>query len=222
MIIGICGDIGSGKDTVADLLIEEFGFARASFAGPLKEWVLSLVEPLGVEHRHIFGTQADKVEPLLMLFARVKGVITTDGSPGQDPVPWTGRALLEYFGTDVGRNIHPDIWVKRMVNNHLALKFAFGTAGRTVVPDVRFANEFAAIRELGGEIWRTHLVVPHTKGCGRALIVACTCGSIETTGHVSDNEWRTEQFDRILKAPKPGVTLLQEQARLAYKELPTS
>ena len=39
MIIGICGFIGSGKDTVADYLVNFHGFRRESFANSLKDAV---------------------------------------------------------------------------------------------------------------------------------------------------------------------------------------
>jgi broad-specificity NMP kinase len=39
MIIGICGLIGSGKDTVADILVQENNFKKLSFADKLKDGV---------------------------------------------------------------------------------------------------------------------------------------------------------------------------------------
>ena len=39
MIIGVCGFIGSGKDTIADYLTNFHGFRRESFAGSLKDAV---------------------------------------------------------------------------------------------------------------------------------------------------------------------------------------
>jgi cytidylate kinase len=39
MIIGICGFIGSGKDTIADYLANVRQFRRISFAGTLKDAV---------------------------------------------------------------------------------------------------------------------------------------------------------------------------------------
>ena len=41
MIIGICGLIGSGKGTVADILVENHNFEKLSFADKLKDGVAS-------------------------------------------------------------------------------------------------------------------------------------------------------------------------------------
>ena len=215
MIVGLTGDVGSGKDVVGSLLVEEFGFVRYSFAEPIKEWVLSLVEPLGVEPRHIFGAndetkQADMAEPLEMLPPLNARII---------PEYWTGRSLLEYLGTDVARSIHPDVWVQRFVRQYYA-------PHRTVITDVRYPNEFAAIRKLGGVVWRTRLDVDHdSRGSGwfcpadKDWRNACACGAIESTGHASDEEWRSEPFDLELKAPKPGVDQLHAQVRHAATSL---
>ena len=42
MIIGICGFIGSGKDTAADYLVNSHGFRRESFANSLKDAVAAV------------------------------------------------------------------------------------------------------------------------------------------------------------------------------------
>ena len=42
MIIGICGFIGGGKDTIADYLVNVQHFRRVSFAGALKDAVSSV------------------------------------------------------------------------------------------------------------------------------------------------------------------------------------
>jgi dephospho-CoA kinase len=39
MIIGMCGLIGSGKGTVADILIDQYNFKKISFADKLKDAV---------------------------------------------------------------------------------------------------------------------------------------------------------------------------------------
>ena len=42
MIIGICGLIGSGKGTVADMLEQEHSFVKVSFADSLKDVVAAV------------------------------------------------------------------------------------------------------------------------------------------------------------------------------------
>ena len=37
MIIGLCGFAGSGKGTLADILVENHGFRKISFATKLKD-----------------------------------------------------------------------------------------------------------------------------------------------------------------------------------------
>ena len=58
MIIGICGFIGSGKDTAANYFVAQQGFKRDSFAGALKDavatvfgWDRELLEGLTPEAR---------------------------------------------------------------------------------------------------------------------------------------------------------------------------
>jgi cytidylate kinase len=51
MIIGVCGLIGAGKDTIADYLVNVHGFRRDSFAASLKDAVAA-----------IFGWDRDMIE----------------------------------------------------------------------------------------------------------------------------------------------------------------
>ena len=136
LVIGLCGDIGAGKSTVAKFL-EARGFTRSlGFANKLKLVLLDVYGPLGMERRHLFGTQADKNEPL-------PGILGPDGQPQ------SGRGLAEHIGTRGFREACPDTWAKYLFATWAAWP---GDAGM-VIEDVRFQNEINVIRDFGGEIW---------------------------------------------------------------------
>lgn len=180
-LIGVCGDIGAGKSTVANILKHEHGFAQVSLAYPLKKLA---IEIFGLESRHVFGTQTEKDEPI----PHVRGA---DGEPR------TARYILEYLGTEAFRTVDPDVWAKlarrrivELINPSLERMEANTEAKprhaprRVVVPDVRFPNEFERLRELGGVVWK---------------VVRVGFDS-PRTGHESDEAWRLESHDAILVA----------------------
>jgi hypothetical protein len=144
MIIGICGFQSSGKDTIADFLIKEYGFKKMSFAGALKD-IVSIM----------FGWSRDKLE----------GLTKEDRIWREQIDPWWSRKLnkpllspryvLQYFGTDLFRNNwNPDIWVHIMENKLCE----FGS--NVVITDCRFENEIQLINRLGGKIIQVHRNIP--------------------------------------------------------------
>jgi hypothetical protein len=137
-IIGLCGDIGSGKDAVADYLVEHYGYRRLSWAEPLKVVCLRVYGPLGAEPRHFFGSQADKNEEL-------PGITDPSGTPQ------TGRKIMEHIGTDGFRFLDRATWVKHGIATQVD---AFRDC-KWVVSDVRFTNEFEAIHSRDGVVWQT-------------------------------------------------------------------
>jgi hypothetical protein len=139
MIIGICGLIGSGKDTVADYLVNSHEFRRESFAGTLKDAVAA-----------VFGWDRT------MLEGRTKA--SRDWREQVDPwwaarlgIPkLTPRWVLQNWGTEVCRKgFHDDIWIASLENK---LRNA---EDNVVISDCRFPNEIASIRNAGGLVIRT-------------------------------------------------------------------
>ena len=139
MIIGICGLIGSGKDTVADYLVHSHEFRRVSFAGTLKDAVAA-----------VFGWDRT------MLEGRTKA--SRDWREQVDPwwaarlgIPkLTPRWVLQNWGTEVCRKgFHDDIWIASLENK---LRNA---EDNVVISDCRFPNEIASIRNAGGLVIRT-------------------------------------------------------------------
>lgn len=130
-LIGVIGVAGSGKTLVARHLVDRYGFERRRFAEPMKR-MLKL--GLGLTDEEL------------------------DGDAKQRPLPafgWcTPRHIMQTLGTDWGRRmIHSDIWVsvfRQEADRDLA-------AGKLlVVDDVRFHNEAAGIKALGGTLWRVY------------------------------------------------------------------
>lgn len=138
MIIGICGFIGSGKDTVADYLVNFHGFRRESFASSLKDavssvfgWDRTLLEGRTAEARE----WREKVDPW---WSKRLGI------PHLTP-----RWILQQWGTDVLRNhFHNDIWIASVENKIRQTK------DDIVITDCRFKNEITALRNAGGKIIR--------------------------------------------------------------------
>jgi len=136
MIIGICGLIGSGKGTVADILVEQ-GFKKVSFADKLKDgvatvfgWDRAMLEGDTDESRH-WREQTDNF---------------WTAETGRTITP---RIVLQEFGTECMRDgFYDGVWVS------LLKKHMIETPGNYVVPDVRFRNEQNMIRELDGEVWQ--------------------------------------------------------------------
>ena len=136
MIIGICGLIGSGKGTAADILVDEHGFTKLSFADKLKDGVATV---FGWDRAMLEG-ETDKSREW-----REKKDSFWSSETGRTITP---RLVLQEFGTDCMRHGFDDgIWVslvkQEIINN---------PQNNYIVPDVRFANEIEIIKSLNGEV----------------------------------------------------------------------
>lgn len=124
MIIGFAGAQRSGKSTISDWLVKHHKYKRLPLAGPLK----SMLMDMGLEYDHVYGDK--KEEPLDLLCGK------------------TPRWAMQSLGTEWGRNcIGEDIWINAWANSAAKHKLV-------VCDDVRFPNEVARIKELGGVVIR--------------------------------------------------------------------
>jgi hypothetical protein len=137
-LIGICGFIGSGKDTVAKLFVEQ-GCVQDSFAAPLKDMCASI---FGWQREMLEGDSMDSRE-----FRETPDLYWTR-KLGIDH--FTPRLALQLLGTDIMRtHFSQDIWlnsleyrIRRQRQDELCV----------VVSDARFKNELNLIKELGGVV----------------------------------------------------------------------
>ena len=137
MIIGICGLIGSGKGTVADILVEHYRFQKLSFADSLKDgvaamfgWPRELLEGDSIQSRE-WRESEDQ------FWTQELGLTVTP------------RLVLQQVGTECMRQgFYDGIWVSLVKQ-----KLQQNLAANTVIPDVRFPNEISMIQQQGGAIW---------------------------------------------------------------------
>lgn len=136
-VIGICGFIGSGKGTVGDILVEEHGFKKISFADRLKDVVCTLFD---WDRTMIEGDTPESRQ------WREQPDDFWSQELGQKFSP---RNAMQRVGTDaIRKEISQDIWtliVKKAI--------AENPDADWVVPDVRFQNERQMIQDLSGSIW---------------------------------------------------------------------
>ena len=104
MIIGICGLIGSGKGTVADILEQEHGFTKISFADSLKDAVAAVFSwPRNLLEGDTDDSRAWREQVDTWWADRL-------GIPNLTP-----RWVLQQWGTEVCRSsFHDEIWIASM------------------------------------------------------------------------------------------------------------
>jgi len=149
-LIGIGGRAKAGKSTVCAFACQHLErVAKHSLtlalADPLKEVCLRIFGPAyGVEFRQLYGTQADKNEPL----AKIPG--------------WTGRKIAQHIGTEGFRYIAPEVWGRYLLAAADAQLRGPLPPAAIFVSDVRFPDEAKSIREAGGAVVK--MVRPSLEG----------------------------------------------------------
>ena len=145
MIIGLCGFQGSGKDTLANILVNDYGYIRLSFAGILKD-VVSI----------LFDWDRDKLEGLTeesRLWREAKDEWWSEKLL-RDITP---RRMLQEIGTDLFRNnFHCDIWLNCLENKLRKYKNK-----NVVISDCRFKNEIKMIKKYKGFIFQLNRNLPN-------------------------------------------------------------
>jgi hypothetical protein len=136
MIIGICGFIGSGKDTIADYLVNFHEFRRESFASTLKDACAS-----------VFGWDRTMLEGRTKEAREWREQVDPWWAERLDLPNLTPRWILQYWGTEVCRKgFHDDIWIASLENKLRNSKDS------VVISDCRFPNEIKSIKDAGGKI----------------------------------------------------------------------
>jgi hypothetical protein len=171
-LIGLCGLIGSGKNTVAERLMGHYDYVGVSFAGTLKDAASCI---FGWDRDMLEGsTSRDREE-------RERKDLWWSERLGFDVSP---RYMLQFLGTEVMRsNLHSDIWVYATEKEILENPW-----DQYVITDVRFPNEVAMIRRHGGKILHV-----------RRGDLPEWFGQDPNDVHASETAWNNERFDATIR-----------------------
>lgn len=132
MIIGLSGYAQSGKDTVAQVLVDNYGFTRVAFADKIREFLYEM-NPL---------IQVVGFEPIYL-----KEIVDSKGWEVAKQNPHV-RVALQKAGVSARKTFGEDFWINQALKN---LRH-----GNYVITDVRFKNEATAIWSMPGKIWRVN------------------------------------------------------------------
>jgi len=155
-VIGISGRMGSGKNTVGDI-IEKLcltnnwpKFEQKSFARKLKQ-IASLLTGFPVED---FEDQEFKKSYLGSEWGTVQQVPLNSIPPFADiqfNALMSVRELLQKLGTEAIRDgLHPNAWVNSLMCEYKRPKMSEYNPSNWIITDVRFPNELEAIEDVKG------------------------------------------------------------------------
>jgi hypothetical protein len=128
MIIGLMGYAQSGKDSVAKVLVERYGYTRLAFADNIRNMLFD-------------------INPLVKDNLRIKEVIVEYGWEQSKSLFPEVRDLLQRLGVSARTHLDNLIWIAAVMGQ-------IQDGKNYVITDVRFENEATVIKSLGGDLWR--------------------------------------------------------------------
>ena len=134
VIVGLSGYAGAGKDEVAKGLVHHLDFNRVAFADALKAASVALDPRLAGEE---YAFLSDVIEAHGSLEAAKNGVAVV-------------REFLQSFGVSMRDHVSEDVWVRAALDAAEGILADPKLMPRVVITDVRFPNEVAGVRALGG------------------------------------------------------------------------
>lgn len=176
MIIGLCGLAGSGKDTLADILVKDNNFIKISFADTLKD-IISII--FNWDRKKLQGlTKEDR------LWREEKDEWWSDKLKITN---FTPRYAMQFIGTELFRkHFNIDIWM-----NVLERKLMDNKNKNIVIPDCRFLNEIDLVKKYNGKIINIYRNLP-------LWYYKYKNNIIPTYIHSSEIEWIKYNFDYII------------------------
>lgn len=178
-LIGISGKAGSGKNTVASFLQDiDNSFEQKAFAAKLKR-IASILTGIPIEQ---FEDQEFKKTFLDSEWSTyIETMPFADLTKTNMELRMTVRELLQKIGTDCMRgNIHDNVWVNALFADWRGPKMDEHHPSKWIITDVRFPNEYQAIKDRGG------------------IVLRIERPGIELMDHPSETSLDNHEFDYII------------------------
>jgi hypothetical protein len=128
MIIGLSGYARSGKDEVAKILVEDYGYKRVAFADKIRDLLL-------------------ETNPQIKDGFRVESVVQAYGWDQAKVMFPEIRDLLQRLGVGARNTFGDEFWIGQAFNS-------MDKTSNYVITDVRFENEAMMLKLMGGQLWR--------------------------------------------------------------------
>ena len=168
-IIALTGLAGTGKDTVADILVTHAGFTKLSFADALRnEIVNAYADGDASTLRALLARRDTKETPTTRLAlmeckddgflgACARAQIERDEALVNSQwlrAPRSPRQIMQWWGTEYRRRQNLNYWVGKLTAHIHQLQQLNPRNTRFVIPDCRFENEASLVRAMGGVVWQ--------------------------------------------------------------------
>lgn len=184
-VIGISGEMGCGKDTVADILVEHYGFRKVTIGKYIRKELSEATWLL----------QSGKIMPnSVRRLLREGGIQSRLNKLTIKPTTPDARESLQWYG-QMARISDPNHWTSQIL-----CEIRDCGADNIVWCDVRMPDEAQAVRMLGGEMWNiTRMLVRRRIEYIRAL-----------RNHVTETALRDYEFDRVIRNNETRVKLARK------------
>lgn len=170
MLIGLHGESRAGKDSVARILVDQYGFEQRALATGIRTMLLDLNPWL----RDNFG---DLVQ-LRWLYEECDGDWDRIKASSKDSVEFMIR-----LGQSARDTISEDVWIQ---SQFPTMRFDVFKEGNVVISDIRQPNEVDFLRRWGGELWKVERKGTEKRGMDSLLKDVKFDATIVNNGTLAD------------------------------------
>lgn len=130
-LVAFTGPAGCGKNTAADFLIRDYGFAEMRFASPLKRGICAM-----------FGWSREQIDGATPEYREWRETVIPE-------LGFSPRKAMQTLGTEWGRGLNEELWLILAGYELAALR---PRVPGVVITDLRFDNEARWVRYRNGYV----------------------------------------------------------------------